>query len=136
MNKAKVCIVSEEKLSNLISSQIAIYQAIDDFRMMLELSLKSRERARKTEVRFLTDSLNDECISILEGIGMKFDDIVEDDEDAMFDGALNALDCAEMPETNCADCELGGILDKISELIVSDKPISITADIHFNTSNE
>ena len=152
MKNTEFCFVNKEKLIALINKVIGFYEIVDDHWMLVECSLNHGERARKTDMRALNNTLISMICNQLEYIGCTPEAIKEFDEDEMFENIFDNLDVVDYSEEDDEDNEYdeesvvdenaGAVKDikeffnKMSELINSDKPISVCADIYINESNK
>ena len=57
MKNTEFCFVNKEKLIALINKVIGFYEIVDDHWMLVECSLNHGERARKTDMRALNNTL-------------------------------------------------------------------------------
>ena len=139
MKNTEVCTVNKEKLFNLVSRVIGLYQVIDDHCMLMEATVSHCDRPRKTDMRGLSRGLLSESFDIFENIGCNHKALLEDNEDALYEGIFNELEADifdDKQEDNAPVSDFAGFLNALSKIISSDKPVTVSADIYINESKE
>lgn len=139
MKNTNFCMVRTDKLEMLVNKIIGMYQIVDDHCMIVDASLSHCERPRKGDMRTLNNSLEGEFFDTLESIGCSHHAMAEDDEEAMFNGILNMLEF-KLPADEADDegepCDFGDFLQKLLEVFSAGKPVTVTANVNFNTEGE
>lgn len=139
MKNTNFCMVKTDKLEMLVNKIIGMYQIVDDHCMIVEASLSHCERPRKGDMRTLNNSLEGEFFNTLESIGCPHHAMTEDDEEAMFNGILNMLEL-KLPDNEAADeseqTDFSDFLQRLLEVFSAGKPVTVTANINFNTEGE
>lgn len=139
MKNTEFCMVKTDKLEMLVNKIIGMYQIVDDHCMIVDASLSHCERPRKGDMRTLNNSLEGEFFNTLESIGCPHHAITEDDEETMFNGILNMLEL-KLPDNEAADeseqTDFGDFLQRLLEVFSAGKPVTVTANINFNTEGE
>ena len=139
MKNKEVCTVNKEKLFNLVSKVIGLYQVIDDHCMLMEAAVSHCDRPRKTDMRGLSRGLLAESFDIFENIGCNHKALLEDDEDVLYEGIFDELEADifdDTQEDNAPVSDFAGFLNALSKIISSDKPVTVSADIYINENDK
>ena len=139
MKNKEICTVNKEKLFNLVSKVIGLYQIIDDHCMLMEEAVSHCDRPRKTDMRGLSRELLAESFDIFENIGCNHNALLEDDEDVLYEGIFNELEADIVDDTqedNAPVSDFVGFLNALSKIISSDKPVTVSADIYINENDK
>lgn len=139
MKNQELCTVNKEKLFNLVSKVIGLYQIIDDHCMLMEATVSHCDRPRKTDMRSLTQGLLSESFDIFESIGCNYKALLDDDEDDMYESIFDELEADifdDSEDDNAPNADLGGFLNALSQILSSDKPVTVSADIYINEKNK
>ena len=139
MKNKELCTVNKEKLFNLVSKVIGLYQVIDDHCMLMEAAVTHCDRPRKTDMRGLSRGLLSESFDIFENIGCNHKALLEDDEDDMYEGIFKELEAdifEDEENDNIQNSDFVEFLNALSKIISSDKPVTVSADIYINEKDK
>ena len=138
MKNKELCTVNRENLLDLVGKVVELYRIITKHALLIETKVKNCDRPRKTDMRKLEEDILQQSFDVFESVGCGFHNLMDEDEEMLYVDLLAKLQIDELTDTQQekAPEEIKSLLNALAQIIFSDKPVTVSADIYINEKDK